>query len=179
MPSGREGNKTPAVRDEVLQPMLAAALHLVQILGPHVCRAERADPRISTAYLGYRGHRASSPLSPAIGRRHHEPAGRLHQATGTPLPMLEDHDDRPQTHRRLDGERPAAAGLHRDPGSAGRLRPDLGDNGCPQLREPLIEALSAVGVEKIFARNADRGADRRRRDLLPWTLPLHRSRRSP
>ena len=35
MRSGRDGNTTPAVADEILQPMLAAALHLMQVLGPH------------------------------------------------------------------------------------------------------------------------------------------------
>jgi hypothetical protein len=35
MPSGREGNKTPPVADRVLQPLLAAALYLVNTLGPH------------------------------------------------------------------------------------------------------------------------------------------------
>ena len=33
--SGRGQNKTPPVADEVFQPMLAAALHLVTVLGPH------------------------------------------------------------------------------------------------------------------------------------------------
>ena len=35
MPCGREENKTQPVADEIMQPMLAAALYLVSTLGPH------------------------------------------------------------------------------------------------------------------------------------------------
>jgi hypothetical protein len=34
-PASRGENKTPPVADEVFRPMLAAALHLVTVLGPH------------------------------------------------------------------------------------------------------------------------------------------------
>ena len=51
MPCGRQGNKTPAVPGDVLQPMLAAALHLVQILGPHVVVLNEQIHRIAAESL--------------------------------------------------------------------------------------------------------------------------------
>src|SRR5216683_3208650 len=62
MPSGRHANKTAPVPGEVLQPMLAAALHLVTVLGPHAValqRQIRETDRVSS--LKAAGLRHSAP----------------------------------------------------------------------------------------------------------------------
>ena len=171
MPSGREGNKTPAVPAEVLQPMLAAALHLVQVLGPHVVELNEQIREIDNVWA-----------TGAPGLRHRSPAmvsavKRLladHQATGTPLPMLEDHD----VNRRLTAGWDANDPLL--PVSTGVLARQAGyvqfwTEWMPALRQPLIDTLNAVGVEKIFGRDAAEAPTADGITLLAWTLPLHRS----
>ena len=41
--------------------------------------------------------------------------------------------------------------------------------------QPLTDTLNAVGIEKIFGRNAAEAPTTDDAILLPWTLPLHRS----
>jgi len=171
MPSGRTGNKTPPVADEVLQPMLAAALHLVEVLGPH---AVELSDRIRET------DRMSSLNAP--GLRHSTPTAvddiievlTDHTTTGTPLPMLEAHD----IDRRL------AAGWSTDdpllPVATGVVARQAGYSQLwrrwkPALREPFITAATSVGVQKMFARNAAQAAAADGSGHLPWTLPLHRS----
>ncbi|ARV80660.1 MULTISPECIES: hypothetical protein [Mycobacteriaceae] len=171
MPSGRDGNKTPAVPAEVLQPMLAAALHLVQILGPHVVELNEQIRKIDRVWA-----------TGAPGLRHGSPAMVSditmlladHRATDTPLPMLEEHD----VNRRLKAGWDANDPLL--PVSTGTLARQAGyvqfwAKWMPTLRKPLIDTLNTVGVEKIFGRNAAEVPAADGATLLPWTLPVHRS----
>ena len=171
MPCGRPGNKTPAVPGDVLQPMLAAALHLVQILGPHVVVLNEQIHRIDRAWA-----------TKAPGLRHGSPAmvddiNKLladHQATGTPLPMLEEHDVNRKLTAGWDTNDPLL------PVSTGTLARQAGyvqlwTKWMPALRKPLTDTLNAVGIEKIFGRNAAEAPTTDDAILLPWTLPLHRS----
>src|SRR4029077_8424829 len=124
MPCGRQGNKTPAVPSEVLQPILAAALHLVQTLGPHVVELNEQIRQIdriwATKAPGLR-HSCSAMISD-INKLLAD-----HRATNTPLPMLEE----PGVSRRLpagwvanDPLLPVSTGaLARQ----ARLRPVLGE----------------------------------------------------
>jgi integrase len=171
MPCGRQGNKTPAVPGDVLQPMLAAALHLVQILGPHIVELNEQIHRIDRAWA-----------TKAPGLRHGSPAmvddiNKLladHQATGTPLPMLEEHDVNRRLTAGWDTNDPLL------PVSTGTLARQAGyvqlwTKFMPALRKPLTDTLNAVGIEKIFGRNAAEAPTTDDAILLPWTLPLHRS----
>jgi hypothetical protein len=89
MPSGRTENKTQPVEDAVLQPMLAAALYLVDTLGPHAVQLvhaiREADQYSARRLRGLRKVGAKSKV-PAheIGRVLGE-----YTDTCTPLPMLE------------------------------------------------------------------------------------------
>lgn len=170
MPSGRTENKTPPVTVEVLQPMLAAALHLVTVFGPHAVELEqqvRQADRISSIK--------------AVGRRHSAPTmlddiGRLltdYVATCTPLPMIEDHD----IDQRI------AAGWSPDdpllPVVTGVLARQVGYSQLwvrwiPMLRRPIQDAVASVGVEKSFARQAAEVPTADNTRTLAWTLPLHR-----
>ena len=90
MPSGRTQNKTEPVAEEILQPMLAAALHLVTVLGPHTAELDRqvrqAD-RVSSVKA--EGLRHGAPTLVEDVRKLLE---RDYLTAGTALPMLEDHD---------------------------------------------------------------------------------------
>ena len=97
-----------------------------------------------------------------------------HQATGTPLPMLEEHD----VNRRLTAGWDANDPLL--PVSTGTLARQAGyvqlwTKWMLALRKPLTDTLNAVGIEKIFGRNAAEAPTTDDAILLPWTLPLHRS----
>jgi len=171
MPCGREGNKTPAVSGEVLQPMLGAALHLVQILGPHVAELNEQIRQIDHVWA-----------TKAPGLRHSSPAMvsdikillAEHRATGTPLPMLEEHDVNRRLTAGWDANNPLL------PVSTGALARQAGyvqfwAKWMPALQQPLIDTLNIVGVEKIFARNAAAAPAADGAAMLAWTLPLHRS----
>ncbi|QIS09796.1 site-specific integrase [Nocardia arthritidis] len=170
MPSGRMGNKTPPIAGEMLQPMLAAALHLVEVLGPHAIELNeqiRETDRLSS--LKAPGLCHSSPT--AIDDIRTVLADYI--ATNTPLPMLEDHD----INRRLtarwstdDPVLPVATGiLARQAGYT-----QLWSRWQRPLRGPLRDAVAAVGVEKAFARDAAE-APTANGNSSAWTLPLHRS----
>jgi hypothetical protein len=69
MPCGRDGNKTVPVPGEILQPMLAAALHLVTVLGPHAVELQQqvreADRASSLKAEGGHAFRPSTTARPA------------------------------------------------------------------------------------------------------------------
>ena len=171
MRSGREENTTPAVADKVLQPLLAAALHLVQVLGPHVVelneQIRQTDRVCSLKAPGLRRSTATA-LDDIID------VLADYTGTGTPLPMLEDHE----IARRLaagwspdDPVLPVATGVIAR--RAGYTR--LWNDWKPALREPLTAAAESVGVQKMFARNPAEAPAADGSGPIPWTLPLHRS----
>ncbi len=170
MRSGRDGNTTPAVPDEILQPMLAAALHLMQVLGPHAVALNqqvREHDRVHSVRIGQRRQTTTSAVDDIVT------VLADYTRTGTPLPRHEDHE----ITKRL------AAGWSADdlllPVATGILarqagRRNIDSRWLPRLRGPLTNAVAAVGVEKVFARDAEQAptADGATR---PWSLPLHRS----
>ncbi len=172
MPSGRTQNKTEPVAGEVLQPMLAAALHLVTVLGPHAAELDRqvrqADRVSSVKAEGLR-HGAAAVVEDV--RKLLE---RDYLAAGTALPMLEDH----HVAARI------AAGWPPDdpllPVATGVLARQAGHRQLwarqlPALRGTLQDAVASAGVQKTFARNAAEAPAADGRSTLPWTMPLHRS----
>ncbi len=171
MPSGRHANKTAPVPGEVLQPMLAAALHLVTVLGPHAVALQqqiRETDRVSS--LKAAGLRHSAPT--VIEDIKAVLAG--YTATGTALPMIEDHDI---------SERLAAGWASGDPllpVATGILARQAGytqlwAKWMPLLRGPLQDAVNSGGVDRQFARDAAEIPAADGSGMLPWTLPLHRS----
>jgi integrase len=171
MPSGRDGNKTAPVPGEILQPMLAAALHLVTVLGPHAVELQQqireADRASSLKAEGLR-HGGPDAIEDIKGVL----AG--YTASGTALPMIEDHDIGPRLAAGWppgDPLLPVATGiLARQAGYT-----QLWASWMPLLRGPLQDAVNAVGVDRRFARNPAEVPAANGSGMLPWTLPLHRS----
>ncbi|WKN60192.1 site-specific integrase [Rhodococcus opacus] len=171
MPSGRSGNKTPPVAGEVLQPMLAAALHVVEVLGEHAIELDKQIREIA---------RASSLKMP--GLRHGSPTaiddiiGVLadYTTTATPLPMLEDHDIARRLGAGWSADDPAlpvaTSVVARQAGYS-----HLWKRWRPALQEPFVAAVRSVGVQKTFARHAAHVPAADGSGPTPWTLPLHRS----
>lgn len=169
MRSGRDGNTTPAVDDEILQPMLAAALHLVHVLGPHAITLNeqiREYDRVDAA-RATRPHPTTPPVEDILTVLAH------YTTAGTPLPQHEDHE----ITKRLaagwsadDPLLPVATGILARQAGRRTIEP----RWMPRLRGPLTDAVAAVGVEKVFVRDAEDAptADGATR---PWSAPLHRS----
>jgi hypothetical protein len=171
MPSGRHINKTAPVPGEILQPVLAAALHLVTVLGPHAVafqRQIREAGRVSS--LKAEGLRHSAPT--AIEDIKAVLAGYV--AASAALPMIEDHDIGPRLAAGWAADDPllpvATGVLARQAGYA-----QLWSSWMPLLRGPLQDAVNSVGADRQFARNAVETPAADGSGMLPWTLPLHRS----
>lgn len=171
MPSGRAMNKTPPLSDDILRPMLAAALYLTSAAGPHAAilnqQVREADQQWGHSAPGEFARLSRAPVAEIT---------RLlerYQRDGIPLPMLPGY---------LVSERLAAGWEQGDPLLTVGLNTLARQAGISQfilqwlteLREPIEAAVSAVGVQEMFARD---GALVDRADgqgQVPWTPPLHR-----
>ncbi|WP_245717889.1 site-specific integrase [Nocardia miyunensis] len=172
MRSGHEGNTTPAVPGEILQPMLAAAVHLVQVTGPHAVALHTQMRQSNTTIRAV--EKAGLPNSSPTAIDDILETLADYTRTGTPLPMLENHDVTRRLNNGWSPEDPllpvATSVIARHAGYT-----QLWRHWLPTLREHLTAALEVVGVEPSFARGAvpvpaaDGSGD------IPWALPLHRS----
>ena len=171
MPSGRTINKTPPLKDGILQPMLAAALYLVEALGPHavdlsrqVNEADRRWGRSSTEDFA-KPHRVPFAAITEVLNRY--------VRDGEPLPLLPDHH---QQDRIADGWPPgdplAPIALNLLARQAGTAQFSL--HWLRDLREPIEAALQAVGAERRFARNGGLAERADGQGHLLWSPPLHR-----
>ncbi|MET9657076.1 hypothetical protein [Streptomyces sp. NPDC006510] len=173
IPSGRDENKTQPVADEITQPMLAAALYLTSVLGPH---AVDLAHKIRESEL-HSARRAQGLRR--VGPKNRFPVRKLSEIlaeytrTCTALPMPEDH----YISKRLekgwaedDPLLPVAMGtLARRAGLSQFCHPWL-----PTMRPALEDALAQVGVERPFGRDVDLVPAADGTASLPWTLPLSR-----
>jgi hypothetical protein len=171
MPSGRAMNKTPPLSDDVLRPMLAAALYLTSAIGPHAVilnqQVREADQRWGRSAAGEFTKLSRAPVA--------EVARLLdrYQDDGTPLPMLPGY---------LVSERLAAGWTPDDPLLAVGLNTLARQAGISQftlqwldeLREPIEEAVSTVGVQEMFARNGALVDSPDGQGQVLWSPPLHR-----
>jgi integrase len=156
-------NKTPLVGQEILQPLLAAALYAVKTLGPHVVTvAQRVRQR--------RRHSAGLPET-RIAYTDVELLLRQHIQTGVPLEAARDVDVRTRLVRGWD---PADPLLHLSVGALAReagvrrLRSDLVNLARPLL----IDTIRRVGVQKPWARHPEAVPRADQTEAVAWTLPL-------
>lgn len=141
---GRQ-NKTPPVPDEVFQPVLAAALHLVRVFGPHAVELadeiRAADQEWSTKTDGLK-RTTRVPLA-EITRLLAE-----YERAGEPLPLMRQH----HIQDRIDAGWPADDSL--TPVAFSVLARQAGvaqfySAWLPALRGPVEAALKAVGAEGL------------------------------
>ena len=171
MPSGRGMNKTPPLSDDILRPMLAAALYLTAAVGPHAAilnqQVREADQQWGRSAPGEFARLSRAPVAEIT---------RLlerYQHDGTPLPMLPGY---------LVSERLAAGWEQGDPLLTVGLNTLARQAGISQfslqwlteLRGPIEAAVSEVGVQEMFARDAALIGRADGQGQVPWTPPLHR-----
>ena len=156
-----EGNKTPVVRQEVLQPMLAAALYLAGTIGSRIVALGEQVRRQRTPAGGHRA--SAADIAEVLGR---------HRRHGEPLEAAPPHLARARIARGWDPDDPllgvSLAALARQAG-AGRITP--GD--LPALRPLITRAMREVGTEKPWGRDAGAVPRADSGEPVPWTLPLH------
>jgi hypothetical protein len=162
----RDQNATPPVTDRVLQPMLAAALHITEVLGPFAAelagqvRAPAAPPRTG----GQPGRAGPVALITwVLGE---------HAAAGRPLPLLAS----PRVRGRLNagwnpGDPLLTVSLGQIAGQAGLSAFDRA--WLPALRPALEDTLARVGTAAPWGRDAGLIPVTGASDPIPWTLPLH------
>ncbi|HCU92073.1 MAG TPA: hypothetical protein DHU96_04800 [Actinobacteria bacterium] len=171
MPSGRGMNKTPPLSDDILRPMLAAALYLTAAVGPHAAilnqQVREADQQWGRSAPGEFARTSRAPaaeITRLLDRHRHD---------GVPLPMLPGY---------LVTERLAAGWAPGDPLLAVGLNTLARQAGISQfslqwlteLRGPIEAAVSEVGVQEMFARDAALIGRADGQGQVPWTPPLHR-----
>lgn len=171
MPSGRTMNKTPPLDNDVLQPMLAAALYLIEALGPHtiglnhqVNTADRRWGRSSTEDFVKLHCVPFAAITTVLDR---------YVRDSEPLPLLPDHhlQDRIAAGWAPDDPlTPIALNLlARQAGSV-----QFNHHWLRDLREPIEAALHEVGAERCFARDGGLVERSDGQGALPWSPPLHR-----
>ena len=162
----RDQNATPPVTDRVLQPMLAAALHITEVIGPFAADlAEQVHAPAVPPRTGGRPGRADpvALITWVLGE---------HVAVGSPLPLLAS----PRVRGRLN------AGW--DPGdplltiSLGQIATQAGLSAFDRtwllaLRPALEDTLARVGTAAPWGRDAARIPVAGASEPIPWTLPLH------
>jgi len=171
MPSGKTMNKTPPLEDEVLQPMLTAALYLVSIIGPHAAELNRqvseADRRWAQSSAGdfAKAHRVPLAAFTQLLDRY--------ARDGEPLPLLADHHRQDRIAAGWSADDPltpiALNLLARQAGSA-----QFNHHWLRDLREPIEATLRSVGAECWFARDGALVEHAGGQGSLAWSPPLHR-----
>jgi hypothetical protein len=164
MPNGRDQNTTQPVNGTVLQPMLAAALYLVDILGPHTAALAREAREASQA----------RPRLHALARVPTEQFAAVldrYARDRIPLPLLPEHDLRRRLTQGWAADDPLL------PVSLLCLANEAGarqfhTRWLPSLRGMLEATLAEVGTDKPWARDAQEVSSATGDQRLPWTLPL-------
>lgn len=161
-------NKTPVVPDHVLRPMLAAALYMTGVLGPHIITLLEARRSVMRER---RSARKSPRSQDAVGdvRR----VISAHVADGRPLDRLPADRIQARLDRgQMDEADPllpvSVEALAREAG----YRQSMMTAWLPQLRPALENAARRVGIAEPWGR--DVGAVDRADGIgaVPWTLPL-------
>ncbi len=171
MPSGRAMNKTSPLSDDILQPVLAAALYLTSVIGPHAVtlnqQVKEADQQWGRSAPGEFAKSSRAPVAEITRLLERY----LHDST--PLSMLPGY---------LVGERLAAGWTPDDPLLAVGLNTLARQAGISQfslqwldeLRGPIEAAASVVGVQEPFARNGSLVDRPDGQGQVSWSPPLHR-----
>jgi integrase len=156
-------NKTPVVSQEILQPLLAAALYMTATIAPHLLAL---PPQVRQRQQ----EEAQIPgTTPDLGRI--EQALRRHADEGQPLEAVPDPAISARLHRGWSPGDPllsvSLTALAREAGTGRLVR------GHRAAARPLIEqAVAIVGTAKPWARNAAHVPRADDAGTTPWTLPL-------
>jgi integrase len=162
----RDQNATPPVADRVLRPMLAAALHITEVIGPFLADlAQQVRAAAVPPPAGKRPGRADpvALITRVLGE---------HAAVGSPLPLLASSRVRGRLNAGWDpGDPLLTVSLGQIADRAGLSAFDRA--WLPALRPALEDTLARVGAAALWGRDAARIPVAGASDSIPWTLPLH------
>jgi hypothetical protein len=168
MRSGRDGNTTLPLDDRVLQPLLASALFLVTVLGPHAVELT-GQLREAERWKRQRDGRSRFPAS----RKGIVEVLTEYAQAGEPLPLVADHIVAEHINANWPAEDPLTPlALDTLARQAGFVQFD--PKWIPDLRDKIEKTLTLVGAEKPFGRNAIQIQRADDAGTTAWTLPLHR-----
>jgi hypothetical protein len=160
-PSGE--NKTPVVDQQILQPMLAAALYLVNTLGSEIAVVAEQVRQRRREETGLRENRISDESLARILRHHAD--------NMLPLEAARDVDIRTRLVQGWDPGDPLLSvsfgALAREAG-VNRLKPDT----LATARPTIIDTVRQVGTEKPWGRQATPVSRADNGGNVAWTLPL-------
>jgi hypothetical protein len=154
-------NRTQPLTEEHFGRLLAAALYVVEVIGPH---AMALLNEVTTAgeVTGYAGGVDAEALLEVI-RRHYRDKEPLARATPHAVKMRLDrgwdpHD--PLLHVNTDA-------LARQIGCA-----EITHTGMALVRDAIVEAVADLGLEEPWGRQAGHVSRADGPELVPWTVPL-------
>jgi hypothetical protein len=156
-------NTTPVLRQDVLQPMLAAALYLTTTLAEPITTLRRH----LTEHQRHARALPASPAPPAAIR----PVLHQHESTGTALARVGDHIARARLSRGWAPDDPLlAVNFHALARQAGYI--NIRSAAVQELRPAIERTARLVGVERPWGREAPCVERADGTGSLPWTLPL-------
>ena len=156
-------NKTPAVSQDILQPLLAAALYMTSTIAPHLVTLppQVRQRRLEDARL------SDAAPDPGLIKE----ALRRHARDGEPLEAVRDATARARLRQGWSPDDPllsvSLTALARGAG-ARRIRPAA----LAAIRPVIEQAVAAVGVAKPWGRQAGHVPLAGDAGTTPWTLPL-------
>ncbi|MEV6325645.1 hypothetical protein AB0M45_31430 [Nocardia sp. NPDC051787] len=164
----RGENSTPPVRQEVLQPLLAAAFYVTEELAPHVLALRDTERRreIEWEHRFEEHHGADgqwSAVSELVSR---------YMSAGEPLPQTSDEQVRKRIARGWDRNDPLLLVSTKRLALEAGIRHPLGLKIPADRRTELIAAVQQVGVQHPTARHAAHVPRADGNSSVPWTLPL-------
>jgi integrase len=158
-------NTTPPLTQDVLQPLLAAALYLTETTGPH----------LAGLVSQYRTAVRQRPPLPSLRRapaRELAAACARHVRDGEPLTELPGSDQQQRlAHGWQPGDPLLAVSLDALAQEAGARV--FRSTWIPSLRAQVEDTLARAGCAPAWARNAAAVGRADDATLTPWTLPLH------
>ena len=156
-------NKTPVLDQQILQPMLAAALYMIKTLGPHVTVVAQQVRQRRQEETGLPGNKISIGCLVRVLDHHTD--------TDLPLEASRDVDVRTRLVQGWDPHDPllrvSFGALAREAG-VNRLPADL----LAAAKPAIIETIRHVGAEKPWGRRAEPVSRADSRASTPWTQPL-------
>jgi len=158
-------NKTQPARQELLQPLLAAALHVVEVLGPHIValRGEVADRTVGRPAHGRPAETVPAGIEAVLNQA---------VARGRPLERLNDYKMLQRQAQGWSVEDPLLAvsllAIARDAGIA-----DFNPAWLAKLRPTIETTLARVGAQPRWGRRAAPVPMATGDGQVPWTLPVH------
>jgi len=159
-------NKTQPLRSEVLQPLLAASLYFVDVLGPHIAKLRRQvrhHARGNTQRGGH--HTIDLQVLTTVLRRHVE--------EGRPLERLSPGNLKAKRGRGWNPDDPLSTISFTAIATQAGMALARNERWREALRGEIEHTLAIVGSQNPWGRDATHVTRADDTGQVPWTLPIH------